>query len=101
MPTPNANTNADGNADARGSTIALPGLRPGELKRFAQIFDTYISLTMCILGSSDLAARQERSQHNFIFFYPYNYSFGELSVIFMMPRGRMRKAAVPPPVEDD
>lgn len=56
---------------------------------------------MCILGSHDLAARQERSQQKFHLFYPYNYSFGELLVIFMMPRGRKRKATVPPPVEDD
>ena len=29
-----ANVDADANADAGGSTIALPGLPPGKLKRF-------------------------------------------------------------------
>ena len=29
----NADADANANADAGGSTIALPGLRPGELKR--------------------------------------------------------------------
>ena len=42
-----ANADSDANADAGGSTIALPGLRPGELKmRNWSVFEIFFILSM-------------------------------------------------------